>query len=197
MQQDKGTAGKRLEIVEQAFERFYDGGFHATGVDTVMAETGISKRTLYKYFPSKEALIAAVLEHYGEKIGEVLFKPVTERTSDPIKQISECFDARQDMLESYPIRGCLGLKAAQEYIGKNDEISDQGRIFAIFVENWFIDNCRRADVQLPEILGRQISMLFQGAVLLSQIYGNTSPFAPAKLAVERLVEAAMNTSLPA
>ena len=69
------TSTKRQEIIDAAYRCFYDGGFHATGVDTVMADTGISKRTLYKYFPSKEHLIEAVLEHYGSGVEASLFGP--------------------------------------------------------------------------------------------------------------------------
>jgi AcrR family transcriptional regulator len=57
---DAQAEDKRLEIVKWVFDRFYEGGFYVTGIDTAMAGSGISKRTLYKYFPSKEQLIAAV-----------------------------------------------------------------------------------------------------------------------------------------
>ena len=40
-----------------------------------MADSGISKRTLYKYFSSKEELIEAVLDHYGECIVHEFFDP--------------------------------------------------------------------------------------------------------------------------
>ncbi len=85
---------KKREIVKWAFDRFYEGGFHATGIDTAMAGSGISKRTLYKYFSSKEELIEAVLVHYGEFIMHELFDPVAA-IKDPRKQIMAFFDARE------------------------------------------------------------------------------------------------------
>ena len=49
-------------ILETADKLFYLQGIRAIGVDTIAAEIGISKRTLYNHFPSKDALIAAYLE---------------------------------------------------------------------------------------------------------------------------------------
>ncbi len=51
----------RERILETADRLFYGQGIRAVGVDTVAAEIGISKRTLYNYFPSKDELIVAYL----------------------------------------------------------------------------------------------------------------------------------------
>lgn len=52
----------KARILETADKLFYLQGIRAIGVDTIAAEVGISKRTLYNHFPSKDALIAAYLE---------------------------------------------------------------------------------------------------------------------------------------
>lgn len=178
---------KKTEIVQSAYERFYDGGFHATGVDAVMAETGISKRTLYKYFDSKEDLIEAVLAHYGAQIGETLFRPAQQFSDDPRRQILAFFDIRKEMITESPVRGCLGIKAAQEYVGKHDGIAAAGKAFAKVVESTFVRLCEKAGFDEPVLLGREITTLFQGAVLLSQVYGEPSPFQAAKSAVGVLI----------
>src|SRR6201985_1443171 len=94
MSEDVELEGKKLEIVKYAFDRFYKGGFHATGMEAALAGSGISKRTIYKYFPSKEDLIEAVLQLYGDHIVEELFGPVAH-ISDPREQIIAFFDVDQ------------------------------------------------------------------------------------------------------
>ena len=178
---------KKLEILKLAFERYYDGGFHATGIDTVMAESGISKRTLYKYFSSKEDLIEAVLDQYGEGIANAFFAPVMATYSNAREQILACFDSRRMQLEA-DRRGCLGIKASQEYVGKHEGIASRGEALGYYVEQQFIDMSKRLGVREPSVLGMQITILFQGALLLSQVYGNPTPFASAKGAVEILLE---------
>ena len=180
---------KKREIVRQAFDRFYDGGFHATGVDAVLSESGISKRTLYKYFPTKGDLIEAVLEHYGQFIVGKLFDPVAASNEEPRQQIMAFFDARKAMIDENPTRGCLGIKAAQEFVGKHAGLAAHGKHAALYVERRFVELCERAGLARPAEVGKQINVLFQGALLLSQVYGDGSPFVSAKHAVAALLEA--------
>ncbi|MGL4609586.1 MAG: TetR/AcrR family transcriptional regulator, partial [Trueperaceae bacterium] len=56
----KSTA--REQILETATRLFYQQGFRAVGIDTIIAESGVAKMTLYKHFPSKDDLIVAYLE---------------------------------------------------------------------------------------------------------------------------------------
>lgn len=179
--------GKKLQIVERAFERFYEGGFHATGIDAVMADSGISKRTLYKYFSSKEELIEAVLDYYTAGFVADLFQPVEAVGDDARAQITAFFDVRKAMIDREPTRGCLGMKAAQEYAGKHDGITVRGRRATLEAERRFIEMCERAGYRRPVDVGRQINILFQGALLLSQVSRESSPFASAKAAVETLL----------
>jgi AcrR family transcriptional regulator len=187
---------KKLEIVKWAFDRFYEGGFHATGIDTAIAGSGISKRTVYKYFPSKEELIEAVLVHYGEFIMHELFDPVAA-IKDPRKQIVAFFDARKTMIDENPTRGCLGIKASQEYVGKHERILALGRIAASRVEERFIELCKRAGFTQSVKLGKQINVLFQGALLLAHVSGDSSSFVSAKAAVTTLLEKTASQMRPA
>lgn len=183
--------GKKLEIVEWAFDRFYEGGFHATRVDAAMAGSGISKRTIYKYFTSKEELIEAVLRLYSERIVHELFDPV-EHISDPQEQIIAFFDVRKTtgrMLE----RGCLGMKAAQEYAGKHDGIVTLGRYAASLGEAKFLELCKKAGYAEPARLAKKLNLVFQGALALSHASGDTAPFLVAKDVVAALVENAATT----
>ncbi|MCE4226164.1 TetR/AcrR family transcriptional regulator [Methylobacterium sp. C25] len=189
MDKAERSEGKRLEIVKRAFDQFYDGGFHATGVDTILAETGISKRTLYKYFPSKDDLIEAVLDYYGAWIVGELFDPVASLSATPREQILAFFDVRRARMQKVPNRGCLGIKASQEFVGKHAGIMAHGKQVTLRVESVFVELCERAGFTRPAELGKQLNLLFQGAMLLSLVYGDSSPFGSAKDAVVALLDA--------
>jgi AcrR family transcriptional regulator len=181
---------KKLEIIKWAHDRFYEGGFHATGIDSLMAGSGISKRTLYKYFPCKEDLIEAVLEHYGSGIAVTLFDPVMAASDDPRGQILAFFDIRKAMLDECPTRGCLAIKASQEFAGKHGGIAAYGKRAIAEVERRFIGMCERARFAHPSRLGKQINILFQGALLLAHLTGESSPFVAARAAASALLESA-------
>jgi AcrR family transcriptional regulator len=193
MEDSASAQAKRLEIVRWAFERFYAGGFHATGIDAVMADSGISKRTLYKYFSSKEELIEAVLDHYAVEIVKELFDPVMAASDDPRQQIMAFFDIREALAHESLAHGCLGIKAGQEYIGKHVGIAGRARSFLQHVEQRFVEICRQGGFDDPERLGGQINLLFQGSLLLSQVYDDTAPFASAKAAAKVLLD---NAAIP-
>src|SRR5690349_8519459 len=58
----EGTDSVRDRILKTARDLFYKDGARSVGVDTVVAESGVAKTSLYRWFPSKDALIVAVLE---------------------------------------------------------------------------------------------------------------------------------------
>src|SRR6478609_9106609 len=67
---------RRLAILEVAKRSFLDNGYSATSMSAISAELGGSKGTLWSYFPSKEELFAAVLDHatvaYRQQLSSVL-----------------------------------------------------------------------------------------------------------------------------
>src|ERR1700733_13816724 len=93
-------------ILETADLLFYGQGIRAIGVDTIAAEIGISKRTLYNYFPSKDDLIVAYLSRHF----------IEARTSDRplLEQILHYFDWLERWFASDTFRGCPFVNAIAE-----------------------------------------------------------------------------------
>src|SRR5579859_997878 len=99
------SAGKSVEkidmkerILQTADRLFYLEGIRAIGVDTVAAEIGISKRTLYNHFPSKDALIVAYLKRR--------FRPNAPSDLPPAEQILGRFDRLKRLIAGDAFRGC-------------------------------------------------------------------------------------------
>src|ERR1700693_4785204 len=90
-------------ILETADRLFYLQGLRAVGVDTIAAEIGISKRTLYNHFPSKDALIAAYLERR--------FRQVPASDKPPAEQILGTFDSLERRFAGKDFRGCAFVNA--------------------------------------------------------------------------------------
>src|SRR5471032_1355984 len=100
------TEEMQERILETADRLFYRQGIRAVGVDTIADEIGISKRTLYNYYPSKDALIAAYMSR----------RLVTPEISDrpPLDQILGVFDGLKKSVESKRFRGCAFVNAVDE-----------------------------------------------------------------------------------
>jgi AcrR family transcriptional regulator len=143
-------------ILETADRLFYLQGIRAIGVDTIAAEIGISKRTLYNHFPSKDALIAAYLER----------RFVQPRASDkpPVEQILGTFDALERRFSARDFRGCPFVNAVAE-LGPEDR--SVRRIAIAFKESrrlWFRDLLRELGVTDPEALATQLALLVDGSI---------------------------------
>src|ERR1700681_1602224 len=98
-------------ILETADRLFYLRGIRAVGVDTIAAEIGISKRTLYNHFPSKDELIAAYLERRFTRA------PASDKP--PVDQILGAFDRLERGFASKGFRGCPFVNAVPE-LGAGD-----------------------------------------------------------------------------
>jgi len=59
---DEHLASRRRQILDAARRRFAANGFHATSMQDLLAECGLSAGAVYRYFPSKDAMVAAIAE---------------------------------------------------------------------------------------------------------------------------------------
>ena len=147
----------RDRILETVDRLFYRRGLQAVGVDAIVAELGISKKTLYRHFPSKDDLIVAYLK--GR------FRPLPEASSkSPAEQILKNFEwfARSlSMAEEY--RGCAFLNALAEL---GDEQSEARNLAVEFKESrrlWYRELLSRLEVDDPDTLATQLALLIDGA----------------------------------
>lgn len=86
---DAHRAARREQIVDAAMTRFAEGGFHSTGMAEVIAATGLSAGAVYRYFPSKEALIQAIVEERVLANAAAAFERILdEGVDDPVEAVS-------------------------------------------------------------------------------------------------------------
>ena len=121
----------RERILETADRLFYLQGIRAVGVDTIAAEIGISKRTLYNHFPSKDALISAYLER----------RFVQPRPSDkpPAEQILGTFDSLERRFSARDFRGCPFVNAVAELGAEDQSVRKIAIAFKESRRLWFRD----------------------------------------------------------
>ncbi|MFC9284404.1 TetR/AcrR family transcriptional regulator [Streptomyces collinus] len=106
----------RERLLAAAARRFYADGVAATGIDTITAEAGVAKMSLYNNFSSKAELVRAYLDaRHEEWLG--LYRARLERAHGPREGVLAVFDAYADHAEfAYErgFRGCGLLNAAAE-----------------------------------------------------------------------------------
>jgi AcrR family transcriptional regulator len=106
----------RDALLEAAAKRFYAYGLTGTGIDTITAEAGVAKKSLYNNFASKADLVTAYLyARHEEWLG--LYRARLERTATAEGRVLAVFDAyadHADLSYEHGFRGCGLLNAAAE-----------------------------------------------------------------------------------
>ncbi|WP_337061518.1 TetR/AcrR family transcriptional regulator [Kineococcus sp. G2] len=106
----------RERLLGAAAELFYAHGVAATGIETVIAEAGVARMSLYNNFASKEELVLAHLRaRHEEWLG--LYRRRLAAAGDPAARVGAVFDAYVDHAEKayrHGFRGCGLLNAAAE-----------------------------------------------------------------------------------
>ncbi|MBZ0329678.1 TetR/AcrR family transcriptional regulator [Halomonas sp. ANAO-440] len=113
-------ASKRDQLLATAERLFYEQGFHATGIDRIVAAAGVVRMTLYNHFASKEALVAAVLSARHERFMASL--DAAAASASPGEVTPALVDAHGHWLERYSQHGCIMVKAMGEFAEHSTEI---------------------------------------------------------------------------
>jgi AcrR family transcriptional regulator len=160
---------KYPQLVSQALALFYRQGFHATGVDQLAAEAALTKKTLYRYFASKEALIEAVLQQRDEDFMAALDAFVAPFAADARPMAYLGFLAQ--WLESEGFCGCLFINAAAEYPQHADAIHRQAALHKQGLQQWLHTCCQQADLLEAGLRARQLFLLGEGLIVSAQVGG--------------------------
>ena len=169
-------------ILETADKLFYLQGIRAIGVDTIAAEIGISKRTLYNHFPSKDALIAAYLER----------RFVHARPSDkpPAEQILATFDSLERRFAAKDFRGCPFVNAVAELGPKDRAVKKIAVAFKESRRQWFRDLLDELGVKDADSLATQLQLLVDGSIALDLVRDDPAIARAAKDAATALLQGA-------
>ncbi len=133
---EKRAMEKRiLDIVDRLF---YGRGIRAIGVDTIADEVGISKRTLYNYYPSKDELITAYLARR--------LQPRGYSDEPPAQQILGEFDRLERQFGATGFRGCAFVNAVAELKEPKHAANKIALAFKEQRRMWFRELLSRLDV---------------------------------------------------
>jgi AcrR family transcriptional regulator len=182
-----GTKDTKRRIIDAAYGLFYRGGFARTGVDDIAAAAGVTKRTLYYHFASKDALVAAVLALQHELALAQIQGWAQRVTGDPPAVVGKLFTEFAAWAREPRWRGSGFTRAAMEFAhlpGHPARLA--ARRHKAEVEAWLADQLGARDETRP--LARQIMLLLEGCHALILIHGDPTYAVAAGAAARVLVE---------
>jgi AcrR family transcriptional regulator len=182
MERSSAKIAMEERILETADRLFYCQGIRVVGVDTVAAEIGISKRTLYNYFPSKDDLIVAYLSRR--------LRPIEASDRPPAEQIFEDFDRLERAMRRDGYRGCPFVNAVAELADPTHAAHQIAVAHKEKRRTLFRNLLIRLDVTDPDGLATQLMILGEGAVAQALVHGDPKMARAAREAARVLLIAA-------
>jgi AcrR family transcriptional regulator len=178
----------RERILDTASELFYRDGYHAVGIDTIIARSGVAKMTLYRHFPSKDDLIAAHLERANAEFWDWLEGEVAA-VDDPHAKLVTAFDATAKLATSTRCLGCTFQAAASEF----PDLDHPGHRVALAhkqrVLERLTDLAHEAGLRDPDDLATQLLLLMDGAWVAARLFGPDNHAGSVGAAARTLLEA--------
>ncbi|MQY28871.1 TetR/AcrR family transcriptional regulator [Nocardia aurantia] len=115
----------RDALLDIACRLFYRNGVHAVGVDEVVRHAGVAKASLYRWFPTKDALILAVLDRVDELFWARWDEVAADSAGDPAVELRGQIAWMTDRAASPGYRGCAFVNIAAEFSAGHNEIRDR------------------------------------------------------------------------
>lgn len=187
------TPSKRDQLIQTALELFIRKGFHATGIDLIAKQSGVTKKTLYSHFSSKDELIIATLRHLDAELRSYFLKHINSASNDPRQRLLSVFDAAGYWFSEENFFGCTFINAIGEYAEENNSIrqvcAEYKRLGREFVKGL----CDQAGAPDPARLAEELSILLEGAIVTAQVSPQVEAAKIAKRAAEVLINHALES----
>ncbi|PFG10741.1 MULTISPECIES: TetR/AcrR family transcriptional regulator [unclassified Marinobacter] len=184
---------KQEQLVRTAFKLFYTRGINAVGVNLVLAESGIAKKTLYHHFPSKQHLVEAVIRYRDCSYRAWLISRLDHVLSGK-PALLELFSALDDWFHSRVpdidhFHGCFFINASAEFGDRDNVIhracaehkSDITRLIRKHVDALSLPD------GATEELTRLVVLLKEGATSVAHVQGNLDAAMEAKKILENIL----------
>lgn len=183
------SAATRDRILKTAHDLFYRVGFHAIGLDAILAKVGVTKTTFYNHFPSKEDLVAEVLRWHDRWWRDTFRELLRRHGGDsPRGQLMAIFPALRETLACDDFNGCFFVNVAVQFPLPHDPAHEAAAAHKQGMEGILRELAGYAGADDPAALARELSLLMEGAYVTRQVTGDAGTVDVAQRIAVLLIE---------
>ncbi|MEV0714413.1 TetR/AcrR family transcriptional regulator [Asanoa sp. NPDC050611] len=151
----------RDRLLAAAADLFYREGVTATGVERLCTAAGVSKRSMYQLFPTKDVLVAESLAAAGPDTNR-MFLPDDAETR-PRERILHVFRVQEEVATEPDFAGCRFVNTATDLRDPTHPAAAVARDFKQQLTDWFAAEARAGGAKDPALLAKQLTVVFDGA----------------------------------
>jgi len=193
IKKDKNIA-PRERILETAADLFFHKGFRATGINEVIATSGVAKATFYNHFRTKDDLCLAYLRDRNTSEYEAITAFVHDHDT-PVERFMAVMKSVQPWLEANNLRGCAFLNMVAEVPDPKNTLRREGlhhyeslrELIRTLTEDLINSDTQSYEGFEVQVLADDYMLILGGAIAMTEIYHDIWPAIQGVKLVERLI----------
>lgn len=183
------AAASRDRIIQTAHDLFYRVGFHAVGLDAILAEVGVTKTTFYNHFASKDDLVREVLLWHDRWWQDTFRALLRKHGGDSARgQLLALPAALNETFEMASYNGCFFVNVAVQFPNMNDPAHEVAAAHKQSMEGIIRELAGYAGAKDAAAMAQEMSMVLEGAYVTRQVTGNPATAEIARRLVQTIVD---------
>lgn len=159
----QGATDVRQRILDTAARLFYAEGVRAIGIDLVVERAQVAKTSLYRYFRTKDDLVAAFLEREDKEFWLQWDDVVAPHSPDAAAELDALLKWVGERVARPGYRGCPQLNVAAEFADPAHPARTVAASHKLEQRRRLIGLCKRLGAKKPDLSGAQLCLLIDGA----------------------------------
>lgn len=166
--EDETQTETKKKLLDATERLIYAGGICATGMDSIVKASGVARKTIYRYFRTKDALVAEALSKRDERWMR-WFITESEKGGTPTGKLLATFDALEQWFFTPDFRGCAFINAAGEIGDANDPIRAVAKEHKVKLRDYLLQLTTEYGATNPEEMASEFLLLIDGAITVALV----------------------------
>jgi AcrR family transcriptional regulator len=163
------TGSARERILAAAYELFSTHGTRAVGINAVIEQSGVAKRTLYRHFASKDDLVVEFLRLREQRwTKEWLQREVVLRADRPEERLLAIFDVFHEWFQRDDLEGCSFINVLLEIDDRGSAVRQATVAHLAEIRTFLAGLARDAGIAEPDDFARRWHILMKGSIVAAQ-----------------------------
>ncbi len=189
---NKPVVSTKERIIDASNKLFYLAGIKSTSVDAIAEKAGVTKRTFYYHFKSKDELITQYLDARGQPNLQVFQQSFADNNGGLSDKVRAIFDTVSKAASHPKWRGCGFQRTAGELANKPGHPAIRtASSHKKNIESWLAMEFAQHKLRHAEVTARQVVLLLEGALSIMLIHHDTSYIEAASEASAALIRCDM------
>lgn len=181
----------REKILTVATQLFEARGIHASGIDTIVAESGVAKATLYKYFPSKNHLIIEYLREKSIRFYSWINEKLADNKSDSQEVLFALCDLYEQWISNPEFNGLPFHIGSIEFPDPEHPVHHFALSLSNELQHYLTGLAMMAGIKDANTLAQQLAIIFEGGAMLERLSPESGAAKRARNAAITLIKASM------